>query len=158
MNKALRNYLAKIGSKGGKVAARNMTPKQRSARAKKAVTAREAKRATIPNKRVDAVQPLPAKTARDKKREEVFRRLQDRWTHAFNAKLDKHEAYQLSDDELRTWIAGIAAEAQRRKDKGLDGCWSHSLTRTAESFRKQAEGLIEDRRTYLEFLKQEEKP
>jgi hypothetical protein len=33
------------GSKGGKAAASNMTPKQRSARAKRAVAAREAKRA-----------------------------------------------------------------------------------------------------------------
>ena len=33
------------GSKGGKTAAGNLTPEQRIARAKKAVTAREAKRA-----------------------------------------------------------------------------------------------------------------
>ncbi len=33
------------GSKGGKAAARNMTPEQRIARAKKAVAVREAKRA-----------------------------------------------------------------------------------------------------------------
>jgi len=33
------------GSKGGKMAAANMTPEQRIARAKKAVAAREAKRA-----------------------------------------------------------------------------------------------------------------
>jgi hypothetical protein len=40
----VRAYLARIGSKGGKLAAAKMTPEQRSARAKAAVTAREAKR------------------------------------------------------------------------------------------------------------------
>jgi len=36
------------GQRGGKAAAKNMTPAQRSARAKKAVAAREAKRKKTP--------------------------------------------------------------------------------------------------------------
>ncbi len=40
----VREYLRKIGSKGGKQAAANMTAEERSARAKTAVDARDAKR------------------------------------------------------------------------------------------------------------------
>jgi hypothetical protein len=46
--KEVREYLAALGSRGGKIggktAAANMTPEQRSERARKAVQAREAKR------------------------------------------------------------------------------------------------------------------
>ncbi len=41
----IAEYFRREGKKGGKAAASKMTPEQRSARAKKAVTAREAKRA-----------------------------------------------------------------------------------------------------------------
>jgi hypothetical protein len=40
----VREYLSKIGSKGGKRSLETMTAEERSARAKKAVDAREAKR------------------------------------------------------------------------------------------------------------------
>ncbi len=44
MQEAIRKAFQETGRQGGKTAAANMTPEQRSARAKKAVTAREAKR------------------------------------------------------------------------------------------------------------------
>lgn len=44
MKKEFREYLAKLGAKGGKVAAAKMTPTERSERARKAVAARERKR------------------------------------------------------------------------------------------------------------------
>jgi len=43
----ITQYLSQIGSKGGKSTAANMTPAERKERAKKAVAAREAKRAAI---------------------------------------------------------------------------------------------------------------
>jgi hypothetical protein len=39
-----KEYLRELGAQGGRKAAKNMTPAQRVARAKKAVAAREAKR------------------------------------------------------------------------------------------------------------------
>jgi hypothetical protein len=39
----IRDYFAKFGRKGGKAAARNMTPEERKASAKRAATARWAK-------------------------------------------------------------------------------------------------------------------
>lgn len=43
-NKLLKEAFREIGRRGGKAAAAKMTPEQRVARAKKAVTAREARR------------------------------------------------------------------------------------------------------------------
>jgi len=43
-NDPVRDYLSKIGTKGGKRCLETMTPEQRTERAKKAVAAREAKR------------------------------------------------------------------------------------------------------------------
>jgi hypothetical protein len=44
MKKEFREYLAKLGAKGGKAAAQKMTAAQRSERARKAVAAREARK------------------------------------------------------------------------------------------------------------------
>lgn len=49
--KEISEYLSQIGSKGGKAAAEKMTADERAARAKKAVTAREAKRKTAAKKK-----------------------------------------------------------------------------------------------------------
>ena len=39
MNREMRKYLAKLGAKGGRVAADNLTPEQRTERARKAAKA-----------------------------------------------------------------------------------------------------------------------
>ncbi|MBZ5721171.1 MAG: hypothetical protein LAO03_12400 [Acidobacteriia bacterium] len=44
ISRQLAEHLAKLGAKGGKAAARKLSPKQRSERARKAVEARERKR------------------------------------------------------------------------------------------------------------------
>lgn len=53
MKQTVKQYLSKIGSKGGKASAKNLTKEQRSARAKKAVDAREAKRGADSRKSPD---------------------------------------------------------------------------------------------------------
>jgi hypothetical protein len=44
-NRDISKVMAELGKRGGAASAKNLTAKQRSERAKKAVTAREAKRA-----------------------------------------------------------------------------------------------------------------
>jgi len=39
MNRELRKYLAKLGAKGGRVAAKNLSPQERTERARKAARA-----------------------------------------------------------------------------------------------------------------------
>lgn len=43
MNRELRKHLAKLGAKGGKATAKNLTPQERTERARKAGLARQAK-------------------------------------------------------------------------------------------------------------------
>ena len=43
MNKAIRRYMAKLGAKGGVMAAQSLTKQERSERARKAGLARQAK-------------------------------------------------------------------------------------------------------------------
>jgi hypothetical protein len=43
MNKQLRRYMAKLGAKGGVIAAQHLTKEQRTERARKAGLARQAK-------------------------------------------------------------------------------------------------------------------
>jgi hypothetical protein len=43
MNRELRKYLAKLGAKGGRVTAENLSPEQRTERARKAGKARQEK-------------------------------------------------------------------------------------------------------------------